>query len=1098
MSEDSGGNGGSVQDTEARLSAYPPAVLAAFNSARDILSERVDGETLDVWAGCGANIAGVSVRSWEAAVEYFQASSAVQRQLPSDQFVRWGVSGARLCEDSPGLAAAFFRVSPDALQRLRPRHIDNWARLCQGLHRGTWKSGTLANSFCEAAPELLASLSFPEFVQFGEFLEVISKRSYDLAEQCLAQSAGVFGELGRDSETFIHVSRALAENAWREVKEFFDAASGVLPYVESGQRKALLSLAGRLAAAGEPATGPFLRDAAGVVGRLPVEHQSRVFELADALAGLHPAAVSDFVKSVPFALERVTFVQMEDWHREGTAILGENAEAGRVYFRLESARSRHVLDKLSSGVELAEVGDVVRMYCQALAGRGLEMQSTQQLVDKRIGWVEEQSPTTEGTTIFLPAVVNRYTTKDENFSWYKVVATHQAGHIEFGSFDFDFDRGSTLYKDVREEIVGLAGRKHTGDSLVGEGAAGEDGDGPEPATDMSKFFGLFPDNSLALDVFTVVEDTRLDARIIQEYRGIAESYGNAQGESLPGRPAIEGLPMREALLEFMVRLSLHQKDGLKAPRGHVERARKMARLMLSVRRPGSTVEDSAEAAIRIYELVVQVPNEKIDEDEFEDVEPGDEEMSGEDAELPEDFLQRFAGGGETGEEGGDGEEPYDSPEHVDYRGEFKPELAQLLSRLALDALASDGEGLQLTPEQLEALLSQSAELDIEPGEGDGEEGPQANEILENLLKELARRDPDNSSFKQGPLVHVEEDGGPLSPAGDDQYAYDEWDFRAREMKPRWCLVHEKPMAEGETTFYHQTLNEYAPLVRAIRRQFQMVIPEMYRKVKRLEDGEEHDLDSVIEAVTDLRSGTTPSDKLWWRRNKMERSVAVAFLLDMSASTAEAIDEATRGTDDWAAPDDPVQYMTWLRSRRADGMRRSYKRIIDVEKESITLLMDALEAIGDSYGVYGFSGYGRENVEFYVIKDFDERFSDRIARRIDRIAPLHATRMGPAIRHATTKRVREEAKSRFMFLISDGRPQDRGYSREGVEKEYAVHDTRMALVEAKNEGIVPFCLTVDRAGHDYLKTMMQDFSYEVLPDIMLLPKRLPQLYRRLTT
>jgi nitric oxide reductase activation protein len=180
------------------------------------------------------------------------------------------------------------------------------------------------------------------------------------------------------------------------------------------------------------------------------------------------------------------------------------------------------------------------------------------------------------------------------------------------------------------------------------------------------------------------------------------------------------------------------------------------------------------------------------------------------------------------------------------------------------------------------------------------------------------------------------------------------------------------------------------------------------------------------------------------------------------------------------------------------MRRSYKRIIDVEKESITLLMDALEDIGDSYAVYGFSGYGRENVEFYVIKDFGEKFAGNIARRIDRIAPLHATRMGPAIRHATTKLALEDAKSRFLFLISDGRPQDRGYSREGVEKEYAVHDTRMALVEAKREGIIPFCLTVDRAGHDYLKTMMQDFSYEVLPEITLLPHRLPQLYGRLTT
>jgi nitric oxide reductase activation protein len=306
------------------------------------------------------------------------------------------------------------------------------------------------------------------------------------------------------------------------------------------------------------------------------------------------------------------------------------------------------------------------------------------------------------------------------------------------------------------------------------------------------------------------------------------------------------------------------------------------------------------------------------------------------------------------------------------------------------------------------------------------------------------------------------------------------------------------MAEGEVTFYRETLSNYASLVRQIRRQFELVVPEMYRKVKRLEDGEEFDLDAAIEAMTDLRSGSTPSEKLFWRRNKTERSVAVAFLLDMSASTAEAIDEAKRGSDDWGAPDDPVEYMVWLRSRRAEGLRRAYKRIVDVEKEGIVLLINALETLGDAYGIYGFSGYGRENVEFYIIKDLDEKFTPEVPRRIDRIAPLHATRMGPAIRHAVAKLAAQDSRLKFMFLISDGRPQDRGYSREGVEKEYAVHDTRMALVEAKRQGITPFCLTVDKAGHDYLKTMMQDFSYVVLPYITLRPKRLPLLYKRLTT
>ena len=163
-----------------------------------------------------------------------------------------------------------------------------------------------------------------------------------------------------------------------------------------------------------------------------------------------------------------------------------------------------------------------------------------------------------------------------------------------------------------------------------------------------------------------------------------------------------------------------------------------------------------------------------------------------------------------------------------------------------------------------------------------------------------------------------------------------------------------------------------------------------------------------------------------------------------------------------------------------------------------IFVNSLETLGDTYGIYGFSGYGRENVEFYTIKDLDEKFNEIIPKRIDRISPLHATRMGPAIRHTITKLSEADTKSKFLFLISDGRPQDRGYSREGVEKEYAVHDTRQSLIEAKNKGIIPFCLTVDKSGHDYMKTMMEDFSYEVLTDISMLPKRLPQLYKNLTT
>jgi nitric oxide reductase activation protein len=226
-------------------------------------------------------------------------------------------------------------------------------------------------------------------------------------------------------------------------------------------------------------------------------------------------------------------------------------------------------------------------------------------------------------------------------------------------------------------------------------------------------------------------------------------------------------------------------------------------------------------------------------------------------------------------------------------------------------------------------------------------------------------------------------------------------------------------------------------------------------------------------MIDLRDGRTPSNKIYHRRTKMDRDVAVALLLDMSASTADPVD------------------------RDESGAGRPRRRIIDVEKEAIVLLADALELLQDGYGIYGFSGYGRKNVEFHVIKELAEKFSPAVERRIDRIKPLNTTRMGPAIRHAARKLTRHRARSRFLFLVSDGRPQDLGYSSEGEYLQYAVQDTRRALLEARRQGVIPFCLTVDREGHDYLKTMMRDMLYEVLWDVSMLPARLPQLYRKLT-
>ena len=374
-------------------------------------------------------------------------------------------------------------------------------------------------------------------------------------------------------------------------------------------------------------------------------------------------------------------------------------------------------------------------------------------------------------------------------------------------------------------------------------------------------------------------------------------------------------------------------------------------------------------------------------------------------------------------------------------------------------------------------------------------------FLDNLMKEVEQQlqqAAQQQAGKRGDGSDPEDSGEPLPEIAESFY-YDEWDFRASDYKPRWCRVQEMRLDHGELDYYERTLADYSQLVQETRRQFEQLKPEMFRKIKRLPDGDDYDLDAVIEWIVERKAQAQSDAKLYYRRNKVERDVAVAFLLDMSASTDEEITKhqpRPQGADD-NFDDDPRKYLSWWAQKRAQEARHPAKRIIDLEKEAAVLLIEALETIGDTYGVFGFSGYGRDNVEFYVIKDMDETLSNHAKARLDKVAPVRSTRMGPAIRHCIYKLKQTAAKVQILVLLSDGRPQDHGYGRDRTEKEYAIHDTKMALTEARREGMTPFCLTVDRAGHDYLKQMCADMGYEVVGDIESLPRRLPSLYRRLT-
>ena len=240
-------------------------------------------------------------------------------------------------------------------------------------------------------------------------------------------------------------------------------------------------------------------------------------DLAESLLYQEAFAVPEFIKSLPTVLEKLTMIQVTRWYEEGVRILGDNKDGGIAFFKIESTTSESMLETLSSSLELERVKGVVKLYCSALSGSTIDVLDTQELVNKNIGWVDEDTASTDGTKVFLPPIVDHYPRKDENFAWFKVVATHQVGHLEFGSFNFVFEKSAACFDEQRRAELELSQNERQAALLREMGDDAPDiSDQAQAYTDIGRFLNLFEDRKLAFDLFTVLEDCRLDYRIKME------------------------------------------------------------------------------------------------------------------------------------------------------------------------------------------------------------------------------------------------------------------------------------------------------------------------------------------------------------------------------------------------------------------------------------------------------------------------------------------------------------------------------------------------------------------------------------------------------
>jgi len=267
--------------------------------------------------------------------------------------------------------------------------------------------------------------------------------------------------------------------------------------------------------------------------------------------------------------------------------------------------------------------------------------------------------------------------------------------------------------------------------------------------------------------------------------------------------------------------------------------------------------------------------------------------------------------------------------------------------------------------------------------------------------------------------------------------YPEWDCKAAALREDWATVLETPPGKDATKRSMQRPAARGGLrFRGLER-----IPDRSIRINRLEEGDELDLNAAIDSMVRRRSREIPDPRVFRRHGRRRRSTAIVLLMDLSEST----------------------------KRFVPG---SFTSVLEVEKRAATMVAESLDTSRDRIAVHGFSSNGRQEVNYICIKDFDEPFGLDQKNRLRAQEGRLSTRMGAALRHASSALAREEADNKVILLLTDGEPSD----VDVFEDEYLVEDTRHAVTMATGQGIKTFCLTLDRQADAYVRRIFGARNY----------------------
>ncbi len=299
---------------------------------------------------------------------------------------------------------------------------------------------------------------------------------------------------------------------------------------------------------------------------------------------------------------------------------------------------------------------------------------------------------------------------------------------------------------------------------------------------------------------------------------------------------------------------------------------------------------------------------------------------------------------------------------------------------------------------------------------------------------------------------------PVSPP----FHYSEWDYQIQLERPDWATVQEKRAKMGDMQCIDEIAKQYKREIARMKFLLDAMQPQGTRRIRKLEDGDDIDINAAIRSMIDIRMGMQPDPRIMMRSIRKVRDISVLVLLDLSESTNEKV------------------------------AGQEYT-VLELTRQATVLLANAIDKIGDPFAIHGFCSDGRHDVEYYRYKDFGQSYNEIPKARLAGMTGQLSTRMGAAIRHASHYLKIQKSSKKLLLVITDGEPAD----VDVRDPQYLRFDTKKAVEEAGRAGVITYCMSLDPRADQYVARIFGERNYMVVDHVERLPEKLPVLYAGLT-